>query len=756
MHQNNTRGVCENIFKKGNGNGKTSVYWWNNEIAEKRKECHTQRRKMTRMNKQRNTTEEEKKTTRDKYYAVKRDLREKINIAKKNKWADICDELNKDIWGNGYRIVCKKFKLLPILTLRPEEKIKIVKELFPENEKEIWNREVIQEEDIPLFTLDELIGAFHNIKNKKAPGSDGLSGEVIKIFFEVAPNFCLKMFNNLLVAGKFPKIWKTAKLVLLEKGKKEGTDKMAYRPICLLNVMGKTFEYLLKIRMISEIEEKGDLSENQHGFRAGMSTLGAMEQVVGLAEQAKKEGKVCAMTLLDVKNAWKGIMEELRRKGISKYLTNMMASYLEDRTLMVDEELPMELSCGVPQGSVLSPLLWNIYYDPLLKMDIPTESKIVAYADDVAVVTNGTNKENLEKTINRTVKKIINWMNEHKLEIAAHKTEVVLLISKRTCNEIVVKVDQVRVRSKNSAKYLGVYLGKNLSMAEHTRKAVEKAGKTAANLARLMPNIKGPDNEKRNILASVVYSTLLYGAPIWGKITRWKKYVNMLEKVQRRVMLRLARAYRTSATVALQVITSSLPIEYMVEEKIKIYEMKKRKKKVGEEEEDDSENEEEILRQESTEIETSEEDVRQEMIEKWKLKWQNEVNKGQWTKKLIPDIEEWINRKHGKLTYETSQFLTGHGSFGSYLYKIKKVRNETCMYCENPKDNPEHAIFQCPRFLEQRTTCMQLTNRTLTPGNIIRVMLENENNWNAIEKMLKEIMRIKQNDGNKEGSRSLN
>lgn len=752
--------ICENIFRKRRGGDcKTPVYWWNQEIAEKRKECHAQRRKMTRMNKQRNATEEGKKATRDNYYTMKRDLREKINVAKKHKWADICNELNNDIWGNGYRIVCKKFKLLPILTLKKEEKLKIAKELFPENEIVNWIREDTKEENIPLFTLDELIEAFQNIKNKKTPGTDGLNGEIIKIFFEIAPNLCLKMFNDLLAAGTFPKIWKTAKLVLLEKGKKEGSDKMTYRPICLLNVMGKTFEYLLKRRIITEMKEKGDLSENQHGFREGRSTLGAMEQVVGLAEEAKKEGKLCAMTLLDVKNAfnsipWKGIMGEIRRKGISGYLINMIASYLEDRVLMVEEELQIELSCGVPQGSVLSPLLWNIYYDPLLKMEIPAESEIVAYADDVAVVSKGDNKESLEKNINRTVKKIIDWMNDHKLEIAAHKTEVVLLISKRTCNEITVKVDQVRIKSKESAKYLGVYLGKDLSMAEHTRKAVEKAGKTAANLARLMPNIKGPDNEKRNILASVVYSTLLYGAPIWGKITRWKKYVNLLEKVQRRVMLRLARAYRTSATVVLQVITGSLPIELMVEEKIKVYEMKKNKKTV--EEEDGRENEEETMRREINESEKSEEDIKQEMIEKWKLKWQMEVNKGQWTKRLIPDIEEWIKRKHGKLTYEISQFLTGHGSFGSYLFKIKKTRNENCIYCRSPKDNPEHAMFQCTRFLEQRRTCIEQIKKTLTPENIIKVMLENESNWNAVEGMIKEIMKIKQDDGNKkDGSRSL-
>lgn len=159
---------------------------------------------------------------------------------------------------------------------RWKDKMEIAEELFPKDEKETWLRQETVKEEIPQFRMEELVEAFQRLRNKKAPGTDGLSGEVVKMFFETAPNFCLKFFKYLLVSGTFPKIWKTGKLGLLEN---EGTGKMSYRPICLLNVMGKVLENLLK-RRILELKKKGDLSENQHGFREGRSTIDAIEQVV--------------------------------------------------------------------------------------------------------------------------------------------------------------------------------------------------------------------------------------------------------------------------------------------------------------------------------------------------------------------------------------------------------------------------------------------------------------------------------------------
>ncbi|KAI5738898.1 hypothetical protein M8J77_012483 [Diaphorina citri] len=352
----------------------------------------------------------------------------------------------------------------------------------------------------------------------------------------------------------------------------------------------------------------------------------------------------------------------------------------------------------------------------------------VAYADDLAIVTSGKSKEELETVMNAAIASVVKWMKDHKLCVAPEKTEVVLLASKRACKEISVVVENMIVTSSPSAKYLGVVLDTDLKMVKHTRTAVEKAEKVAVSLDRLMPNVKGLTNAKRRILSSVVYSTLLYGAPAWGPIIRWKKYVNLLERVQRKVMLKLCRSYRTSSTPALQVLSGTLPIEMMIEERMEMYDLRK------------SAMEDEMERREKIK------DLKEELLVKWQLKWEGEHTRGQWTKRLIPSIHTWISRTHGELSYHLSQFFTGHGKFGSYLHKMRKVRTSKCNYCDSI-DTPEHTFFFCPRFAQNHQSCNRHIGVILTPDNIVGKMLEGQEEWNNINQMITEILKIKEKDG---------
>lgn len=183
-----------------------------------------------------------------------------------------------------------------------------------------------------------------------------------------------------------------------------------YRPICLLSTMSKLFEHLVRDRLENEITQKGDLSENQHGFRKGHSTTDAVNAVCSEArnemETTLERRKLCALVALDVKNAfntahWGRIMEALEGKGISTYLIRILQRYLSDRRLFYSDADFISASCGVPQGSLLGPLLWNIMYDGILSCVKNRDVKTFAYADDVAVIAKG--KSELELTVNMDV-----------------------------------------------------------------------------------------------------------------------------------------------------------------------------------------------------------------------------------------------------------------------------------------------------------------------------------------------------------------
>lgn len=145
------------------------------------------------------------------------------------------------------------------------------------------------------------------------------------------------------------------------------------------------------------------------------------------------------MATLDVRNAfnsakWNCIMRALSGANVPGYLRRMVASYFTDRILKYDiEDGPKEykITGGVPQGSVLGSLLWNTMYDGLLKIVLPDEARLVAFADDVAVVIIAKQLAEINLIVDEVFAKIREWMGAAGLGLAEHKTEAVLLTSRR-------------------------------------------------------------------------------------------------------------------------------------------------------------------------------------------------------------------------------------------------------------------------------------------------------------------------------------
>jgi len=161
-----------------------------------------------------------------------------------------------------------------------------------------------------------------------------------------------------------------------------------------------------------------------------------------------------------------------------------------------------------------------------------------------------------------------------------------------------------------------------------------------------MPNIGGPRQKKRSLLATVVSSKLLYAAPIWGAAMAFNCNVTTLDRPQRTIAIRTIMAYRNVSTVAVLVIAKMIPAHHLSWERGERYK-----------------------RRHEPDASRTTSEIRAETLRKWQAEWAKESNGG-WTRRLIQDISAWRGRKHGLVDFHMTQLLSNHGCFAEHLHRI--------------------------------------------------------------------------------------
>lgn len=696
--------------------GKTKeTYWWNDEIRLTRSECLHARRKSQRAF---GRPEHEELVRHYKY--LRHLLKTRIKDSKYRCLKELIDSADANPWGTAYKILIASTtrpsgpkETCPLLLKN------IVEALFPHHStRPALRRENQNSDNIPEVTIEEVLLAATRIKTKSAPGLDAIPNVAIRSAIKINPSAFVDVLQHCMIEGTFPLQWKIQKLVLLPKPGKSPGVPSSYRPICLLDAVGKVLERLIQGRLVHITEGETGLAPNQYGFRKGRSTIDAIQKVVYIAENAIKGSqntkRYCAIVTLDVKNAfnsanWKHIMCALTNMHVPNYLLKLLDDYLKNRTLLYETSegfTEYTVSSGVPQGSVLGPTLWNIMYNEVLKLELPKGSELIGFADDVAVVVTAKFKDEVEFIATEAVSIIQRWMDSMGLELAAHKTEIVLVSSRKRRECASVKIKDTVIESKRAVRYLGVMIDDRLNFKDHIEFMVDKATSKFAAISRMMPNIGGPRSSKRLLLVKVVTSIMLYAAPIWAKALEANTYKRRVNQLHRRCALRIMCGYRTLSSDAAYVISGLMPFDIQAEEAYRIYSTHNCNRETKREE-------------------------RKKSLEEWQERWETSIN-GRWTFRLIPDVQAWIGRTHGSCNFVLSQFLTGHGKFRSYLHRIGRDTSPNCPNCMHVSETPEHILFECPNFVAERCNLPGYEGEVVTPENIVKCMLESEEKWNAV------------------------
>ena len=418
-------------------------------------------------------------------------------------------------------------------------------------------------------SADEVSRAVDRLKLSKAPGLDGIRACFWKKFHFFNAKLLHYLFNFCFSAGYFPHEWKTASIIFIPKG-----SGSALRPISILPSIGKIFERILNDRLAAHADRVGLVDTCQFGFRPGKSTLHAIHFFRNAYFNSSSHNSILA-AFLDISKAfdsawWPDIFNILKRSGCSSLLLASIHSFFLDRAVTVtfgEASVSKRLSLGCPQGSILSPLLWNIYFNSIF--DIPRHKFIhlVAYADDLAILASHYSPDLCVLLLSGFLGDVFAWSVSKKISFNFIKSVIMVLkgspswspsISMGSVSSVLPVVSEFR--------YLGVVLSKNFHFQKHVNFAIAKGEKRALMLFKLLKTNKALTFSNMCLLYnSVIIPAFSYAISLWFETATRTLYSSRFVSLQRKCLLAISGCLRTTSTASLDLVTGVLPIHIRLE-----------------------------------------------------------------------------------------------------------------------------------------------------------------------------------------------
>lgn len=296
---------------------------------------------------------------------------------------------------------------------------------------------------------------------------------------------------------------------------------------------------------------------------------------------------------IDIENAfnsipWSVITKQLIRKRFPLYIVEITSSYLSDRFIVFPTASgrfeKRRMHAGVPQGSVLGPLLLNLSYDWALGAVLQPQTRLLCYADDTLLLSLGVSPTLAAWRATASAAALISRIQRLGLKISASKTMVALFYSEsRRVDPVSVNILEQQIQATETLKYLGVIFDRRLTFKSHYEYIERKAANTMRALWRVMPNLRGPTEEKRKLYVNIIHAILLYAAPVWSDtFGMFKTYQMSIRRVQRCMALRVISAYRTVSYEAATLLARIPPFDLLASRNNKIYIKKKELRESGE------------------------------------------------------------------------------------------------------------------------------------------------------------------------------
>lgn len=385
------------------------------------------------------------------------------------------------------------------------------------------------------ITIEEVLVAIRTLSNKFTSGPDGIPSFLVRDCGSVLAEPLCIVFNLIITTGCFPEQWKLSKVIpILKKGDKSNISN--YRPISVISNFSKILETIIFTRISKSVDIR--LTDNQHGFVHGRSTLTNLASVTQTICRTLDKSSQMDVLYIDLEKAFDRLdhnilLKKLSLFGFCQSLVDLFASYLSNRHQYVQcrchNSNYYHQKSGVPQGSVLGPLLFNIFIN-----DVHTviDVDFALYADDLKLYSRILNNYDCLHLQNN-ITSVLQWCSDNNMKINRSKCRIMSFSKKKTLLNFSYSVGSHVIERPEFVDDLGVTFDKSLTFNKHIDNIIAKAYKTLGFVLRTSKHFLNYETTLY-LFKTLVRSKLEYASIIWNPVTQTG--MSVLENVQRRFL----------------------------------------------------------------------------------------------------------------------------------------------------------------------------------------------------------------------------
>lgn len=488
------------------------------------------------------------------YRRLKHQVEEEIRSLRNEKWSSAMDEINDDpntrqVWSLARKL--KSTSRAPAMLLgaagaasTPADKAEVFADhlaaIFTEppdtDPRQGVINDTVNNHALPILnplgftpaTTKEITDLIKAVKSRSAPGDDGIMNTALKRCHKKIIAQLVNIINASLRFGHFPSCWKTAEIVMIVKVHKDPKLPSSYRPISKLSCVGKILERVIKTRLDEFSSDNDIIPSFQHGFVKGLSTTHQLARVCNHIHENFAGGRTTAGVFFDIEKAFdkvwhNGLISKLLLFEFPPHLISIIGSYLEGRSFRVNVQDVLStvrnIGAGLPQGSVLSPGLYNIF-----TADIPTPQGIFIcqYADDLALFSTSLNKFRARKLLQESVGIFADWLRLWKLKVNAGKSQAIIFSRRpgKRASPARLTLGGAPIPWCTSVRYLGIHLQPRLQWTKHMSSTLAKARGAASALNALFRSKSLRKAIRLRIYRIYILPVLTYAAPVFHDVPR--------------------------------------------------------------------------------------------------------------------------------------------------------------------------------------------------------------------------------------------